>query len=422
MQIYDTKETKSTAIPISELLTDGKLDVLQDVQHKAYFNIKLDGNSIILKAGNFIGLIPLNERIAIHVKTKLPFNNLMRVLSIANLDNQELDLRRYYDPYDPSDYKIDLFLHIIKAFAMELRNAQKYGFQKEYQKFSENDFTPRGKILFNKTAISNKIHFVGRLPYLFYNLDLDNAENRLIRYTLWIVLSYGRELKVPSNILHELSYFFRMLQTVPLDKSRRYVPLVRQNILKGVYPTIRHFYVNLLRICLLIICKYIVNVEINGKYVELPSYVFDMSIVFQNYLLRMLGSRLGINRVVDGNKRRYNKPLFEDSSQPLAEPDLIIRNKHKETKVIADSKYKESPQRDDFNQLISYCLSYNSQLGLFICPKSNDGIPTIQYIGNISGIKLSIYYLDMNTEDILTEEQKLADYIESLMNNEIQSA
>jgi 5-methylcytosine-specific restriction enzyme subunit McrC len=210
-----------------------------------------------------------------------------------------------------------------------------------------------------------------------------------------------------------------MLETVPVDKSRSYIPVVEKNIQRDVYSTSRHFYINLLKLCLLIIRRFSVKIEVNGGYVELPSYIFDMSKVFQDYLLNTLISTLGRNIVHDGNKRSYNKPLFDDKEQPRAEPDLIIQNSEKAIKLIVDSKYKEKPKREDYNQLISYCLSYKSKIGLFICPKASENVSGERFIGTISGIKILIYYVDMNSEDLLIEEHNLSKYIESLMNGTI---
>lgn len=411
MEIYEATETEPTSIPVSSLLINGRLNILPEVQRRSYFSIRLDGDALSVTAGDYVGLIPLNTNVAIHVRPRFPIKNMMRFVSVASSTIRTISSSR---GYEPSPYSTsDLLNHLLDALLQEMKNIQKYGFQKEYRRRLENGYNPRGKILFNQATIVNSVKNVPSVSYAFHELTLDTPENRLLKYTLWYILTYAKQLRVQRNLIHDFHYFFRMLDKVPLDTPRSFLNYMGADNGRR-FPTFRHFYVNMLQICLLIVNRHAVIIESQGEKVFLPSFMVNMHDTFQYYLLNLLTNKIKAVQVQDGNNNSFNKSLFDDITDHRAEPDIIIR-KEKLVGLIIDAKYKGDPKREDLNQMISYCLSYNSPMGLFICPMSEGKKDRRIYEGAIDGIQLFTYYFDMENDDVSKEEEAMTSYILELV-------
>src|SRR5690242_18283698 len=84
--VYKAKEREETSIPIDEVLVNGRADIFPELQSKLLFDIRFRTDKLILTAGKYIGLIHLNERIAIDVEPKISTNNLVEILSKTDGD------------------------------------------------------------------------------------------------------------------------------------------------------------------------------------------------------------------------------------------------------------------------------------------------------------------------------------------------
>src|SRR5580692_9882911 len=72
------------------LLRDGCLEVYPEVIGKEYFTIRQQPGALRLQAGGFIGLIPLNDRLSIEVKPRVPIDNLSHLMHVAEGTPREL--------------------------------------------------------------------------------------------------------------------------------------------------------------------------------------------------------------------------------------------------------------------------------------------------------------------------------------------
>src|SRR5690606_350652 len=138
--------------------------------------------------------------------------------------------------------------------------------------------------------------------------------------------SYSDEQEL-AKYVSQTAYFYRMLENVKLDKSRQFMEQALASIRRKRFPSFRHFYVNLLKICMLIVNESSITIESQGRQITLPSFVINMHDTFQRYLLNMLKSKMQHYKVLDGNNDDYNKSLFDDIDVPRARPDIIIRDR-----------------------------------------------------------------------------------------------
>ncbi len=414
MKIYTVTELKPTDIPIEDVLVNGKFEIYPEVQGKNYFNILYRKNSLSIYAGRYIGLIPLNDRIAIRVEPKVPFKNLIHIISKSRSEIESIYFfERYYKKV--KYFAPNIFDFIVRTFLHELRSLEIKGMYKKYLPRMENGSQLKSKILFIDTVRLNfSKNIRHKAYYSYFLLNKDIPENRMIKYIVWtLLLLYQATAERSDNIVRELYYFYRMFGQISLDKSRSFLPDVGNLVYNKKIPAIRDYYYNILRLCFFILESCSVTVERYEQEVKLPSFIVNMDRIFEKYLLYVLKERndtksTGI-QVLDGNTRQGQKSLFRDRREPKANPDIVLKCDDG-IFAILDAKYKERPKREDYNQIVTYCACYGSSEGVLVCPKTEDKKGE-HYIGEVDGKRIFEYYFDLEMEDIEFEEDCFWKYI-----------
>src|SRR5580700_10841231 len=90
--IFPCVERQSVAVPLNDLLTTtGKFEIWPIVASKGYFDIDYRGGQLVFKAGKFVGLIPINDRVVIDVKPKVSVADLLHIVDVAEEEVSFLD-------------------------------------------------------------------------------------------------------------------------------------------------------------------------------------------------------------------------------------------------------------------------------------------------------------------------------------------
>src|SRR5690349_7386989 len=85
--LYSCTERQVLPIPPSEFVgQDGRVLLFQEVLSCGYFDVDFRGCKVVLVAGKFVGLIPLNERTLVEVLPKTKLSDFARMLDIAGED------------------------------------------------------------------------------------------------------------------------------------------------------------------------------------------------------------------------------------------------------------------------------------------------------------------------------------------------
>lgn len=413
MRIFTAPELGPTDIPIDYVMKDGAFDIYPEVQQKGYFNILFRKNTLTVTAGEYIGLIPINDQVAIQIQPKVPLGNLVHLITKAGQRVVEIDLARTYD--EVRYFSPTILDFIMRSLLLELRKIEKYGVYRKYVSVQRNDGIPKGKLLIKETMIKDIMRQENhKVSYSFYELTQDTPENRLVKYTLWLILNYFQDLNYePRTLTREAYNFYEMFNSVTLDKERSFLNKAQEAIQDKRIPVVRQYYENVLKICLLVLDKSSLAIEGYEQGIRLPCFVINMSEIFESYLRNILreDTTLENTRILDGNTSEGMRSLFSDKTDPKANPDVVVM-KNGKIALILDAKYKERPKREDFNQVITYCLSYGVGLGIFVCPKTDDILAREQYEGEISGIRIFTYYFDL-AGDISNEERGFINYVQS---------
>jgi len=406
-KVYVAREREATTIPLSELFTGGKLDILAAVQNREYFDLRFKGDQLVLTAGKYVGLIPINRRVFIRVEPKVPVKNLLSILSAVDGDIVELDiLDREYSLAPNAPPRI--LEAIATAFRLALRRVEVAGLVKRYEERTTSGPWLKGRLLFGDsvaghwgrgsrhTAVSS-----------YFDLTADTAENRMLRFACQVLLSSHRTTGIPSRGITELSGFDDLFaaagvsvtppETTTAGLDRRGDPL----------------YVRALRLADLIIRKRGVDLPGGTGDMPLPSFLLNMESLFERYARHVLRTRLHGWRVLDGNEEGKAR-LFDDRPTPHANPDIVIRGEHGSA-VIGEVKYKGLENRDDINQVLAYALSYRVKKILLVLPAEQDRERGLAHVGRVGDIELQRYRIDLAACDLAAEERAFADSVQEVL-------
>src|SRR5438105_4267605 len=70
--LYSAEEYGVVQLPLAQVLEGDQLRLYPEVTAKGYFSVAANGAQLLLRAGHHIGLIPINDRVAIDVRPRIP--------------------------------------------------------------------------------------------------------------------------------------------------------------------------------------------------------------------------------------------------------------------------------------------------------------------------------------------------------------
>ena len=66
--VFLCEEYGETVVPLSLVIVNGELSVYPEIANNGYFDLRYGGGRLTLRAGKYVGLIPISDRVAIHVQ------------------------------------------------------------------------------------------------------------------------------------------------------------------------------------------------------------------------------------------------------------------------------------------------------------------------------------------------------------------
>jgi len=422
MRVFEAVERRPLAIPILDVMgADGSFMFVPEVKEKGYFDIDYRKNELVVVAGNYIGQVPLTEQIVINVRPKVPIMNLARIIGIASQPIRCLDFFR-------RKYSLDgvasatLLEAMGRSLLASLRELDAEGLYREYVEKHGISASPRGRINV-KEYVQRYLPKASRtvLPCTYYSLVPDTAFNRLIKRTIHELASVLLSHPVPDKAtLRELQYFFDKLESVPLDFSRSLEHEVRNILLSKHVPALRHYYLDILDVCFIILQGSGVELTETSGRASLHSLVVNLEDAFELYLRAFLSVSSDLQcaeiTVLDGNNEGIST-LFTDNAKYTAKPDIVIKRAGTVC-LLGDVKYKTKLTEADRYQLIAHALSYGATKAFFVTPANSPEDAGSSYVGAI-GItnQISVYHykMDLDSCDLGLEESNFAAWILELI-------
>lgn len=379
-----------------------------------------------LQARGYIGLIPLNDRVAIDVVPRTPVRNLSRLLMVAQ-HAPDLLLRSRKYAHDPllADSLLDAYAYGLLDRMDEIASN---GLLREYQRHVETTSFPRGRILTSSTI--RRLHARGirhQAVASRFERDPDNAANRCLKYAVWFLAQrLSREIptagKRRRNLLDRLAPLYAMLSDVKLDHS---LAFLRDGLVTGEkrLPSLRSYYRPALDIATTIILEHGVKVEAPGDSIRLPSLVLNMNRLFEHYLrnvLRIQGDQQEWeHEVLDGNTDG-RALLFDDTPSEDATPDIVLRDPTtNRCPLIVEVKNVPlkglHSDRSAIEQAVTYGVSYRCNRVVLAHPRSRAGdFSGLRLQGKMGELAIYQYVFDLSADSLEQEETRFAEAVGEL--------
>ena len=408
LTIFTAREREVTSIPIEAVLRDGEIDIIPEVQGHEYFDITYRRDRLTVKAGKYIGLIPLNDRVFIQVEPKVPIANLLAMLSAGEGEITELPfLTREYGTTAGAP-PTQLLAAIASTFASALCAIEVNGLRKRYDPLTEGGDFLKGQIRFNESVQRYWSHGTRHAAVsTFFDLTADITENRLLRYACHILLVHHLRAEVLGDTIRLLSHFEEVFSRAGV----RLQPSGAQDILRSAEHSPE--YLRALRLARLIVSGQGIELRGDGEDVSLPSFLIDMETLFEDYVRHVIATRLTGVEVLNGNTEG-SKHLFDDRKSPPVTPDIVVR-RDTEYPLIGEVKYKSLENRDDRYQVLAYGLSYRARDIVLILPTDGVDSSGLVDVGEVNGIRVHRYRFDLAAGDLDAEEGRIAASLQGLL-------
>jgi len=399
------------------LTQSGKFEIWPTVASKGYFDIDYRGGQLVFKAGKFVGLIPINERVVIDVKPKVSVADLLHIVDVAQEEVSFLEF--FVRPYrEEKGVEESLLSLMVRTLLKQLHQVENEGLYKTYVRVQESGpFKPR--VNFSRTIQREwcRGNF-SRTSNDLFHFTRDHALNRLIKFTIWYCGHYLELRSGATEIRDELNFFYNLFETVPLDLSRSFLPEVHSTIQSSRIPVLRNYYLGIAKTCLLIIGDRSVSLETAGSDITLLSFILNLEDVFEKYVRKVLSIWAKNERpevkVRDGNKGRRNY-LFHDSKVFDIYPDIFLTSGTNRL-LVADVKYKPKSDEHDRYQVISHSASMGAKKAVIIVPAFQGGESGLIRRGQVHdmyGVEVFEYHMKLDG-DLESEESKMGKAIVEL--------
>lgn len=437
--VYPAKEHVPLDIPLADLMIDGQLDIYPEVRGKNYFNLILKQHHLAFQAGGFVGLIPINDRIAIDVHPRVPIKNLAKILSLA--DHQVVSLAPHTRLYmSDSEASPSIVQHLALALLDAVDQVSLHGLHKSYHHLTADTSFPHGRIQLGETMR----HFAAmgnpyRVTASWFDRSMDTEPNRCLKYAIWHLARRYRGINPQRDVkrmVSRLNSAYHLFASVTLDQSRRFLghPLVRD---PNLLPSNWAHYRQPLYLADTITRDRGVRLDQSGDTIEMASLAINLADVFESYIRVALRTRLEAQvpsiLVLNGNvggERGGRKSLFDPGydediagGKNPATPDVVLSwdmpvGSQTQYPVILDTKYKDvgaTPDPKDVQQVIAYAASYRAPSAVLVSPRIDER-HGLRSLGRITGTThVYQYFFDLSADDLLVEEQSFAAAIRSLL-------
>jgi 5-methylcytosine-specific restriction enzyme subunit McrC len=408
LHIVDAREYEETDIPVSELWTDGKLELLPEILGRGFFQIRFSRDRLVFFAGQYVGLIPLNSRLAINVQPKTPVPNLLRLLGRSQRKIQSLAF--FPTNYEPASALAPSFLEpVASTLASQLRKLEVSGLYKDYLERNSDDPPLRGRIRFARSARFWSAGLNYKAAVSFHELTPDLLPNRVLRTCLDHLLLQSRVIAgISSALKRELTGYQQLFVAVGVSQLHPHdIERAKQEAQSLSSVTYREA-VNL---GILILEGRGIKLPGGAGFIKLPSFLIDMADTFESYIRETLQKKLNDLRVLDGN-REGSRSFYNEKREPPATPDIVVRGNNRDL-LVGDVKYKISPAREDINQVLAYALRYGSAKALLVC-FSGSLSNKLELLGTVGDIRVYRYAFPLSASDLDHEEQELADAVRGI--------
>lgn len=425
----------------AKLLLDGagNLDISADKKDK--FEVDYQGGRLRLQAGGYVGIVPVNDRLALRIAPRVPLANLTQIVSRSGHRPVQLEMLRAYNQDDTiEDWLFDTYADFLERSIGDLLDQ---GLYRTYQRRDESGSAPHGSINIAGTVR----HFAARnvafkADYSWFERTLDNPANQLIKTALHVLLHYYERSRIESTRRGDVQRIRRLATLLaPFDDVS--TPdarlLLSDPVVSGqrALPDARHYYRDVLDAAANLVGERGVKFEQGLEDLRLASLLIDMKEVFERYvriLLQDAATEAGWDCVVqdgnaEGKRRLYGEPTLAQQGSwgrglarrtgvgPDATPDIVMLDSDGATPLICEVKYtkpKKLPERSEVEQAVTYALTHDTGRVLLIHPAGNSDAG-LHFVGRVGSVEVFDFRFDLGAADLLVEADAYVNSVARLL-------
>jgi len=405
-------------LPLNELMSDGVISVFDQVEKKGLAFVQFRKQKAVVSAGAYVGLIPLTPTLWLNIQPRLPVSNLNRVLEVAirPLSLLPASSRNYELETDQSNIVLSLLL---QSLTSAVKDIEQEGYYKAYVREQHRSSHPRGRIdLLESMRLSNVLGKPHQVVSSQFSQTPNVEVNRVLKEALRSALEWLLPLtSIEASSLRDSGISLRNFPASVAPLRARDVREAERIYDKRSLPSSRSYYYPALHSALLILRGQGLSLTDVGDDVPLDSFVVNFETMFEDYLRNALLQQLPARFTVqDGNKPdEAKKSLFDDKTDPPAQPDMLVIDKMTGAKLVVEVKYKTKIDRTDINQALTYGLSYRTERVLLLHLAKGQADRGQRLIGTVDHRELHGYRFDLSAQDLISEEALLAAAIEQLL-------
>jgi len=268
-----------------------------DADHETIFNSEIDGRDVLrvifrkgvlkLQATSYVGVIPINDRVVVRVRPRVPIASLTRMVIETGHDVLALSTFRDYSGRGTAgDWAMDLYTDALLDYVDSLLDS---GLLRTYERRDGEGHSPHGHIDFGRSVqrfaargVSNKA------AYSWFERSVDIPANRCIKAAMEAVHTHLSKAKAQPRKgdrarLARLAGQLHSFKEVSDDSDYRF--LDDPEVLGFVsLPDHRSYYRPALDLSVLILRCVGVALELGGADVRLSSLLIDTNKLFENFV------------------------------------------------------------------------------------------------------------------------------------------
>lgn len=417
--VYPCEEYGEVAVPIASLLKNGELDVYPGIAgSKGYFDIDYRKAKLMLRATRYVGLIPISDSVAIHVRPRAPIGNLLWMVARSGMRPARLEgfLRSYQHRPGESKTPEELYLEV---FLSTLERIRRRGLLKTYQT-RESDSDWRGRPLVSRTVARFRSKgYAHRAVFQVADYTADSPENRALKHITRRLLRHLEQSSSPEDaqLAARAVRLMARLGAVHDDRtSSRSLSRTLPSVMRRLRPS-HAYYEPALWLAYLIATRSGVAIEQIGR-ARFESVVVDVGTVFENYVRRLCMEAVLAHthfrglQAVDGN--RVPIRLFRSGRPIDVQPDVYFTAAGRPVSV-ADAKYKPEPGRGDRHEMVAFCEAAEVGRAAFVCPQMPGTRPFEHYGTTPRGLEIALVRIDLNASDMNAEEAAFLERLSAVL-------
>lgn len=408
--------------------------------HQTKFNSEIDGRDILranfrkgvlrLQATSYVGVIPLNDRIVVRVKPRVPIANLTRM--VIETGHSVLPLkafREYSGRGTADDWAMDIYTDALLEHVDTILDA---GLLRAYERRVGEGHFPHGRIDFTRTVQRFAARGVdNKAAYSWFERTVDTPANRCVKAAMEALHEHlsktrSKPRKGDRVKLARLAGQFHAFEEVADDPDYRFIH--DPEVLGLVpLPDPRSYYRPALDLSVLILQGIGIALELGGNDVQLSSLLIDTNKLFENFVRVSLAKHAKQHGwpvdVLDGNGEGkvdlYEVPAplpspfgvpmkaLAESDPGKAQPDIVLRALDGSLPLVAEVKNtahgKDAqaddvlPERGEVEQAVTYALRYDRDFTLLIHPWIR-GTKGLVYVGRVRSVDVYDYRLDLSSD------------------------